>query len=180
MDALGSVGEAAAGVPRFDGVYERYSADVYRFCLSILGDPARAEDASAHALASAFAAYGRAAPAAELVRPWLFRIARNAAMDELRRDSRWRRLLLRGGVASASRSADPEADVLMREELRAVVAASRRLGARDRLIVGLRAAGGLEHGEIAAVLGVSEAAARVASHRAFRRLRRHLEEDSRT
>lgn len=180
MDAAGSLGEATAEGLSFDAVYEQYAGDVYRFCLSILGDPARAEDAAAAALASAYGAYRRTAPPPEMVRPWLFRIARNAATDELRRDSRWRRLVLRSGsAASAVAPRDPERDVLLRDELRAVVRAGARLGGRDRLIVSLRAAGGLEHGEIAAVLGVSEGAARVAAHRAFARLRRHLDEEAR-
>jgi len=159
----------------FDAVYAQHAGDVYRFCLSIVGDPARAEDAAAQALASACASYARTAPEATRLRPWLFRIARNAAVDELRREGRWRRLLTRTS-ASPAHVEDVESQVILRDEVQAVLRASRGLGERDRLIVGLRGAGGLEHAEVAAVLGISEGAAKVAAHRAFRRLRERMEE----
>lgn len=177
MEIVGAVEDlSAAGVPlSFEVVYATHAADVYRFCLSMLHDPARAEDAAAQALASAGLRYERTAPPADAVRPWLFRIARNAAVDELRRESRWRRLVTRASARHVA-DRDLEAEVILRDDLRAAIRASERLGERDRLILSLRVAAGLDHAEVAAALGISENAAKVAAHRAFRRLRERMED----
>ncbi len=62
----------------------------------------------------------------------------------------------------------------MRAELREAVAAVRGLGRRDRELVALRCAGGLSYAEIADLLGISEDAARTATHRALLRVRAAL------
>jgi RNA polymerase sigma-70 factor (ECF subfamily) len=177
MDVAGRVSrdtptEAALS---FEAVYAAHATDVYRFCLSIVGDPTRAEDAAAQALAAACHSWRRTAPQPDWVRPWLFRIARNAAVDELRRESRWRRLVARA-TPGAGAVRDLEAEVVIRDELRAAISAGQGLGERDRVIVSLRAAAGLEHAEVAAILGITENAAKVAAHRAFQRLRERMEE----
>src|ERR1700694_5395400 len=79
----------------FDEVYRRYADAVYRFCLSQLGDASLAEDIAADTFASAFAAYDRVRPEPGGLRPWLFRIARNAALDQHRRHGRVRGFLAR-------------------------------------------------------------------------------------
>ncbi len=177
-----SIGAEEAGRPwvaapadcGFEDVYREHAAAVYRFCLSQLRDAGRAEEAAAEALASACLSWQRARPDAESLRPWLFRIARNAAVDQQRRAARSRRLLdrLRGGAAAVA--GDVESEVSLRDDLRAVVAATARLGQRDRQVLGLRTAAGLSHAEVARVLGISEGAAKVATHRALVRLRTQL------
>lgn len=153
----------------FDEVYRQLAGPVYRFCLSQVGEPAAAEDVAAQAFASAFAAYQRVRPDGAGVRPWIFRIARNAAIDHHRR--RRRTALLVGRLSGRDRLREVEEVAEMREELRLVVAALSRLTRRDRMLVGLRLAGDLSPAEIAGVLGVSEAAARKATQRALGRLR---------
>jgi RNA polymerase sigma factor (sigma-70 family) len=152
----------------FDAVYRRHAADVYRFCVSQLGDPVAAEDLAADVFAAAFAAYRRARPAPDELRPWLFRIARNGAIDRMRRAATQRRLLDR--LRSRSRHDDVEHLAEVRSELRAAVDAIRRLGRRDRLLVGLRIGAGLSYAEVAAVMGMKEDAARMATTRALRRV----------
>ena len=154
----------------FEAVYSEHADGVYRFCLSQLRDAALAEDVAAEVFASAYAAWSRTAFDTDGgVRPWLYRIARNAVCDE------WRR---RGRASHAReftpRSADVETMVAVREELRAVIAAFGALRERDRILLGLRLAGGLSHAEVAAVVGMSERAAIVASGRALERLRSRL------
>jgi RNA polymerase sigma-70 factor (ECF subfamily) len=182
MDAVSSARGDAVASPEvtsesagFEAVYAAHAAGVYRFCLSIIGDPTRAEDAAAQTMAAAYVRWLRSAPPPDCIRPWLFRIARNAAIDEQRRGSRWHRLVARATARVAS-APDLEAEVVMRDDLRAVVRAVAELGERDRIIVSLRAAAGLEHADIGMVLGISENAAKVAAHRAFRRLREGMED----
>ena len=152
----------------FDEVYRRHAADVYRFCVSQLGDPAAAEDLAADVFAAAFAAYRSTRPAPDELRPWLFRIARNGAIDRFRRARTQRGLLGRLGQRPAEDEVEHLAEV--RAELRAALDAIGRLGRRDRLLVGLRVGAGLRHAEVAAVMGMSEDAARMATARALRRI----------
>ena len=153
----------------FERVYERHAGPVYRFCLSLTGNPATAEDVASDTFAAALVAYERVRPEESGLRSWLFRIARNEAIDHLRRVGRARRFLDRHWFRPEPEHVEDAA--LLRAELREVIAAISRLSRRDRQLLGLRLAAGLSFAEIGTVTGMQEAAARVATHRALKRLR---------
>jgi len=154
----------------FEDVYSAHADSIYRFCLSQVRNPAVAEDLAAETFTSAFSAYARVNPGTDMVRPWLFRIARNVVIDRGRRLARrLRALSLLAARPSPGRSIEEAAQ--QRAELRAVVAAITELGARDRVLVGLRVGAALPFADIAEVLGISEVAARTATHRALQRVR---------
>lgn len=169
----------------FSGVYEAHAGAVYRYCLALLGDPTAAEDAAAEAFGNACAAWPRFAAGdaadADAVRRWIFTIARNAAMDQHRRGRRRALLLGRLGGGAGNGHAPSDADVetvaAIRAELREVLVALRGLRPRDRELVGMRVAAGLSFAEIAEVVGISEQAARAATHRALARVRQALEDE---
>ena len=87
--------ECISGPPvaDFESVYRYHAEAVYRFCLAQLGDRAAAEDCAADAFAAALAAYERTQPSPDMVRPWLFRIARNSAVTWVRREKARHRLV---------------------------------------------------------------------------------------
>ncbi|HEX6684105.1 MAG TPA: sigma-70 family RNA polymerase sigma factor [Candidatus Limnocylindrales bacterium] len=161
--------------PPFDDVYRDYAATVYRYCLSQVGNQHDAEDLASEVFVSAFRDYERTRPDATL--PWLLRIARNAVIDHYRRRARRGSVLARflGRVSEVDLDADVEAEVVLRSEIQAVLAAMGRLRERDRELVGMRIAAGLSFGEIGRVLRISEHAATVATHRALQRLRAIVE-----
>jgi len=164
-------------VTPFDEVYREHADAIYRFCVSQLRDAATAEDITADVFAAAFAAYERVHPDAAGARTWLFRIARNAVIDQYRREGRRRSLLARVGrdrqfPESVEDSGEPPSD------LRSICAALETLRDRDRQLVGLRIAGGLSFAEVAAVLGMRESAAKMATHRALERVRARLREQT--
>lgn len=166
--------------PPFAGVYEQHADAVYRYCLALLGDPAAAEDVAAEAFGNAYAAWPRFSETdPDGVRRWVFRIARNAAMDHLRRRRRRALLLGRlgsnGGNGHGARAVDVETVAAIRAELREVLDAVGGLRPRDRELVGMRVAAGLSYAEIAEVVGATEQAARTATHRALSRVREALE-----
>ena len=160
---------------QFEIVYRVHVDAVYRFCLSQVRNPALAEDLAADTFTSAYAAYPRVQPASNVVRPWLFRIARNQTIDHGRR---FRRGLRAIGVLQArpaeARSVENAAQ--QRDDLRRVVAAITTLRPRDRVLVGLRVASALPFSEIAEIVGISEVAARAATHRALERVRAGMED----
>lgn len=165
--------EAAA----FSGVYEEHADAVFRYCLAQLGDRAAAEDVAAQAFENACAAWPRLNESdGDGVRRWIFRIARNAVVDHLRRGRRRALLLGRlGRNGHGPGHTDVETVAAIRAELREVLAAMDGLRRRDRELVGMRVAAGLSYAEIAEVVGTTEQAARTATHRALLRMREALE-----
>src|SRR5918912_3519376 len=74
---------AAAGHERaFEAIVERYRRPLLRHCRRYLPE-ARAEDALQQALVSAWSALRRGDEVREL-RPWLYRIVHNTALNQLR------------------------------------------------------------------------------------------------
>ncbi|MGH7746692.1 MAG: RNA polymerase sigma factor [Candidatus Dormibacteria bacterium] len=164
--------EPVAAHPPFEDVYALHVAAVYRFCLSQVREPFEAEDATADVFTAALKAYDRVRPGA-WVGYWLFRIAQNTVVSHHRRRARQSRMSWLLG------SRPPEPDLQLeagiRQELREVAAAIATMRRRDRTLIGLRLAAQLSYEEIAAVLGMNEAAAKMATHRALKALRQKLE-----
>jgi RNA polymerase sigma-70 factor (ECF subfamily) len=156
----------------FGLLYDRYVDSVYRFCLRRLGEREEAEDATARVFAKALAAMPRYRDNAPSFRAWLFAIARNAVVDEVR--SRRPDLQLDAAVDLPDSSASPEAIVLATESERDTAALLGRLPPEQRHVVELRLAG-LSLAETAHALGKTPIAAKVTQHRAYRRLRVLLE-----
>jgi RNA polymerase sigma-70 factor, ECF subfamily len=159
----------------FEVIYREQVDAVYRFCLAQLGDPTAAEDCAADAFAAAFAAMRRDGHAPDNSRPWMFRIARNASIDWMRRERVRGRFLKR---THDMETTDVETVAEIRSELLAALRAISRLRKRDRVLVGLRTAAGLSYAEIASVLGMKENSARMATTRALARVRLEVSRDA--
>jgi RNA polymerase sigma factor (sigma-70 family) len=146
---------AGGDADAFGALYQRHRHALHRYCRSILGDDDDARDALHNAMAKAWAAIGRADRDVP-VRPWLFRIAHNEALNVLR-DRREHRQLDDARVSSME-SLEETIDVRQRlAVLRADLAA---LPERQRSALLLRELCGLRHNEIATVLAITPAAAR--------------------
>lgn len=162
-------------MPDFESVYRNHAGAVYRFCLAQLGDHPAAEDCAADAFAAALAAYERTQPTPDLVRSWLFTIARNTTINWIRRERVRKHLVER--ARNHTDDEDVESVAALRADLHAALEAIGRLPKRDRVLVGLRAAAGLSYAEIASVMGMKENAARMATARAFTRIRKEVNDD---
>ena len=157
----------------FDSLYRTARDDVYAYVATLLRDRGAAEDVTAQAFERAFRRRRGFDARRGSPRAWLFGIARNAALDELRRRKR--------GAALAAEPADPatpaledEAELALRRA--AVRAALAQLEPRDRELIALKFHAGLATTEIAAVFGVSESNAGTRLHRAMQKLRKALDE----
>jgi RNA polymerase sigma-70 factor, ECF subfamily len=175
----GSHQEASAQVTLlpFEQLYTSHVASVHRFCLSQVGDSGAAEDITHDTFIRAYAAYHRVRPAEGSARTWLISIARNLSTDHHRRHGRWRRLVERQRRVGAEQR-DVESLAEERSQLRAVAAALAGMRRRDRELIGLRVAADLPYREVGELLGMSEPAAKVATHRALGRLRERLDRAS--
>jgi RNA polymerase sigma-70 factor, ECF subfamily len=144
----------------FHELYDRYASDVRRFALFLCGDSALADDITSETF---LRAWSSAAPIREAtVKSYLFTIARNLYLQELR--GRDRRRELPEEVAAAG--ADPERRASGRASLAAVLAALERLPEIDRSALLMRAQDAMPYDEIARALGISAVAVRVKVHRA--------------
>jgi RNA polymerase sigma factor (sigma-70 family) len=159
---------AGAAVESFEELYRRTLPRVYAYVASLLRDRAAAEEVTAQAFERAYRRRSSYRPGRGPVDAWLFGIARNAALDELRR--RGRRARLEVEPVDAHAPAEDAADGLLRRET--VRAALASLEPRERDLVALKFAGGLSNAEIARVLGTSESNAGTKLHRTIEKLRR--------
>ncbi len=157
----------------FEELYRSSRDDVFGYVSGLLRDRSAAEDITAQAFERAFRRRSTFDPKRGTHRAWLFGIARNAALDELRRRSRQVELAVDPEDESAV-SPDDAADVALRR--RFLRDAMAQLSARDRELVALKYFAGLDNGEIARVIGTSETNAGTKLHRAMEKLRRACDE----
>jgi RNA polymerase sigma-70 factor (ECF subfamily) len=154
--------------PSFEALYRDNRDAVYAYVAGLLADRAAAEDVTALAFERAYRKRGSYRPGRGSPRAWLFGIARNAALDELRRRRRVAPLI---GEPPDESIADPALDAEAAVRRGALAAGLRELAPREREIVALKFWGGLGNAEIARVLGVSESNAGTLLHRAVTKLR---------
>jgi RNA polymerase sigma factor (sigma-70 family) len=158
----------------FESLYERTLPKVYAYVASLLRDRAGTEDVTAQTFERAYRKRHSYRRSRGSVDAWLFGIARNAALDELRRRRR-RASLETDPEDSAIRPVDEHAELAVRREV--VRAAVAQLSGPERDLLALKFAGGLSNGEIARVLGVSESSAGTRLHRTITKLREACDED---
>jgi RNA polymerase sigma-70 factor (ECF subfamily) len=153
----------------FEELYRNTFPRVYAYVASLLRDRAAAEDVTALAFERAYRKRSRFSARRGSPEAWVFGIARNAALDELRRLKR--RARLESDPADVwSPGPDEQAErAFQREEVRAALAS---LDPRDRDLVALKFAGGLSNGEIARVLDISETNVGSRLFRAVEKLRK--------
>jgi RNA polymerase sigma factor (sigma-70 family) len=136
-------------------VYERYHQRLYRYCFSIVGNAADAEDALQNTMVKAL----RALPGEERqiqLKPWLYRIAHNESIELLRR----RQEEVEVDPELVASAADPAETAARRQRLRSLFHDLAQLPERQRGALVMRELGGLEFDQIAEAFETSAAVAR--------------------
>ena len=150
---------ATEPIPPFERFYLAHRDEVLGYLRRLLGQ--RAEDAWQETFLRALRAYGRLEHGRHL-RAWVFTIATNVAMDELRVEAA-------AGRETASRRSELE-----RDAFRELEHLTTGLPPTERAAVVLRYGYDLPYAQIADALGSSEEAARAAASSGVRRLRRNV------
>ena len=174
--AILATAEEAPGAEElaFEALYRSCRDDVYAYAAGVVRDPSAAEVVCAAAIERAYPKRRRFNPSRGEPRAWLFGIARNAALDELRRRGRQAEL----AADPADEARPPAAESVERSERRlALDAALARLSGAERELIALKFFAGLGNSEIAEVLGIGESNVGTRLHRAMAKLREAVPND---
>ena len=147
-------------------LYIRYSDNVYGYVRSIVRDDREAEDLTQHVFMKLMTVIVKYEDHGVPFSGWLLRLARNVALDHLRR----RRPTPIEEVVSADRHEDEDA----RERARDLHAALATLPEEQRSVMIMRHVVGLSPPEIAERMGRSESSIHGLHHRGRRALRQEL------
>jgi RNA polymerase sigma factor (sigma-70 family) len=183
MAAVPSIGRASS-VERTDApgaaagdLYERYSPQIYGYCLHQLGSREEAEDAVQTTFMNAFRGLQRGI-VPKLESAWLFKIAHNVCLS--RRRSSWRR-----GRIEAPNNFEVLQEIVpgreqVADELIRLQDVLEEMPEHQRRAILLREWQGLTYREISDELGLSQAAVETLIFRARRALAQGLEQDADT
>jgi RNA polymerase sigma factor (sigma-70 family) len=150
----------------FEAIVHRYSRQLLRYCGRFLAGP-RAEDAVQQTFMNAYRAMKSDERRIEL-RPWLYRIAHNAALNVLRSSAPAAEEPISDEIDGVER---PDQAVERRQSLAEVVAAVQALPPRQRDAIVLHELEGRSYEQIAAELNVTGGAVRQLLARARSTLR---------
>jgi RNA polymerase sigma factor (sigma-70 family) len=163
------VRRAAQGDRRaFAAIYERYHQELYRFCLTLVREPQDAQDALQNTMLKALR--GLEGERREIkLKPWLYRIAHNEAIETIRRRRDGEPLEAEAEIASAAQVGTA---VENRYRLRSLLADLEELPDRQRAALVMRELGGSDFAEIGAAFDTSAAVARQTVYEARLSLRK--------
>lgn len=139
--------------------YQLYHTGLYRFALSILKDPAAAEDALQEAFVRLLCQ--NRLPDTEKAQAWLYRVVRNICYDILRKHKR-----------ETEETEIPAASIDNNWEFLDLIAP---LPKKEQEILALRFIGGFTHKEIAHIMGITLHGAKKRYERAIQTLRKEME-----
>ena len=149
----------------FEDVYNRYSQDVFRFCLSLCGNHATAEDITSETFLSAIKA-GDTFRGNCSVKVWLCQIAKNTYYDHLRKYKR-----ITDMPDDLPGESDFESEMLDKAQALNVHKLLHRLDEPYKEIFNLRVFSELSFAEIGEIFEKSESWARVTFYRAKTKVR---------
>jgi RNA polymerase sigma factor (sigma-70 family) len=160
----------------FEELYRRYHHRVAAYVRGMVRDDARAEDLAQDAFFSALRGM-RATDAPIAFKPWIFEIARNAAIDHWRRTGRAEEvsvdaqgLLRRSDRSRLAAAPPPETAVIDRERIGHLRGALDELPEVQTRVLVMRELEGMSYREIAERLDLSRSSVETALFRARRRL----------
>ena len=166
----------------FEELFSRYRARIRGYASGILSDPDRAEDVTQEVFISALRRL-RDTERPIAFRPWIFQIAKNACIDELRRTRRHVEVSFDHDAEAVgdlielfSREPGPELAVESKQELDDLRRAFSGVSELHHRILVLRELEGLSYSEIGERLGLTRPVVESTLFRARRRLAEEYEE----
>ena len=152
----------------FKEMYESYAPDVYRFSLWLSGSSFWAEDITSDTFIRAWTHYRPIRT--ETLKAYLFTIARNVYLTQLRKDKR----LVDLSEEHPDPTPEPDQAIDTQLEIQRVQVFLQTLSEIDRSAFILRVQGELPYAEIARILELSLGACKVKVHRVRKKLGANL------
>jgi RNA polymerase sigma-70 factor (ECF subfamily) len=164
---------AQAGDARaFGELYERYRQPLYRYCLARSGSSHEAEDLVSEVFLKAMESLARYRDQGLPFIAFLYRVARNAAIDRTRKD---KGSSLFEMTIDPRSSVDVEGDAARASEMDVVLGALRKIKPEYRDVILLRFVEGYSAADVAKLLDKAEKAVWNLQQRGLERLRRELQ-----
>jgi RNA polymerase sigma-70 factor (ECF subfamily) len=176
---------AAGEEEAFRDLFRKFSPRVLQYVRRLVGNEARAEEVTQDVFVQVFRFRARYRPDGRFA-TWLFTIATNLSLNDIRRPERRLRVDLWGTRGSEDRSegpplpdpatATPEESASSRELAVRLEAGIRALPEKQRAAILLSRMDGLAYQDVAAVLGCTEGAVKALVFRATQNLKAKLRE----
>jgi len=171
MDDTELVLKAKADPAHFGSLYDRYFGDVFRFVLRRAGDRELTADVTQQAFLKAMLSLSKYEPRGLPFRAWLFRIA----LNELRMHWRKKKETVIDLSFHQVKGLSEEIELNMDEDdMHRLARALSRLDEARAQLIQLRYMDGLSFLEVSQVLGISEDAAKMRTHRTLATLRTYI------
>jgi len=170
-EIVGLVERAAGGdVEAFGELYSIYLDRIYRYVFHQVKDKMTAEDITEEVFVKAWKAIGSCKGKGRTFSSWLYRIAHNQLIDNLRS----RRKYLPTEMETLAETGGPELGVEEKLERQELLATISHLPHNQKQVIILKFIEGLDNLEIGRIMGKSQGAVRVLQMRALVTLRQRL------
>ena len=154
-------------------IYDRYAESIYRYAYRYIGDASLAEDLTSEVFLKLLQVLGTSRAPREQLQGWLYRVARNLAVD-------WFRQQAKGVSFSLNEELTPDGDSpatrleeqQLHQDLREAIS---KLTPGQQQVIVLRFGEGRKISEIGRLMGKSEGSIKLMQYRAMKRLRKLLE-----
>ncbi len=158
----------------FAAIITAHESALLRYVARLVNDVHTAQDVVQETFLKLFRKWRADTCPTENLRPWLYRVAHNAAIDHLRRESRLRRLheqeALERSASAPADSQDPP------ERIQIIMGHLRRLDPAEQQVVLLRMQEGLSYREISLVTGRTEGNIGCLLHHAVKKISASLKQ----
>jgi RNA polymerase sigma-70 factor (ECF subfamily) len=153
-------------------VFDAYYVPLYRYIIHYIGHVRTAEDLAAEVFNRLLEAIERGCGPSRYLKAWLYRVAHNLVVDELRRLEHRNHKRLDERMVSTGESVSAQAETaILSEQARAALT---ELTPKQRDVIILRYLQGYENDEVARILEISVGAVKSLRYRGLAAMRRHL------
>ena len=171
----GLVERAANGdIEAFGDLYHIYIERIYRYVFYQVKDKSTAEDITEEIFVKAWKAINSCKGRGQTFSSWLYRIARNHVIDNLRRLQKRQSVEQSVEIEKMAEIGDPETEIEGGLERQELLKSIDGLPKNQQQVIILKFIEGLDNHEIGQVMGKSQGAIRVLQMRALATLRREL------
>jgi len=156
-------------------IYDRYAESIYRYAYRYVGNAELAEDLTSEVFLKLLEVLGTSRAPRKQLQGWLYRVARNQAIDWIREQDKGGDFSLEEELTPAG-STSPSTKLEAQELYRDLREALSQLTPSQQEVLILRFGEGRKIREVGRLLGKSEGSVKLLQYRALNRLKTLLEE----